>query len=364
LPVIRLQNLEDPRLRVFSSYTDGQLRDGRQMVGLARDVGLAPEALAAGVFVAESRNVIERAMAAGCVPFALLVEECWEAAAAPLLQRLAQGCEGEAASSGAVVVAGAPVASNGGGAKSASVVEAEAGPAPGAEASGGAAPGVGAIGGNVGPGAGARALSAPRTSSPFGDLPMFVATRAQVEELTGFQRTRGPLAAFLRPALLPLEDLLARARRVAVLEGVTNYTNIGAIFRSAAALGVDAVLLDPTCHDPLYRRAARVSMGTVFQVPWGRISALGQEGGGLAQLAAAGFQTVALALADGAIPISDERLNGVERLALVLGNEEHGLAPATIAACDHTAIIPMAHGVDSLNVAAASAVAFWETRAC
>ena len=300
MTVIRLQNLEDPRLRVFSSYTDGELRDGRQMVGLARDVGLVPQALASGLFVAESKNVIERAMAAGCAPFALLVEECWEAAAAPLLQRLGMGSEAKAARED--------------------------------------------------------------TGRLFADVPVFVATRAQVEGLTGFQRTRGPLAAFLRPAPTPLEQLLAGARRVAVLEGITNYTNIGAIFRSAAALGMDAVLLDPACHDPLYRRASRVSMGTVFQVPWGRIPALAQDGGGLAQLAAAGFKTAALALADGAIPISDERLKGAERLALVLGNEEHGLSPATIAACQYTAIIPMAHGVDSLNVAAASAVAFWETR--
>ena len=332
MTVIRLQNLEDPRLRVFSSYTDGELRDGRQMVGLARDAGLVPQALASGLFVAESKNVIERAMAAGCAPFALLVEECWEAAAAPLLQRLGMGSEAKA--------------SPGAGAEEtlaldeSAAAEVETGVHPGGEAK----------------------AAREDTARPFADVPVFVATRAQVEELTGFQRTRGPLAALLRPAPVPLGQLLAGARRVAVLEGVTNYTNIGAIFRSAAALGVDAVLLDPTCHDPLYRRAARVSMGTVFQVPWGRIPALAQDGGGLAQLAAAGFKTAALALADGAIPISDERLKGAERLALVLGNEEHGLSPATIAACDCTAIIPMAYGVDSLNVAAASAVAFWETR--
>lgn len=285
MPVVRLKNLEDPRLRVFSSYTDGQLRDGRQMVGLALAVGLPPQALAEGLFVAESRNVIERAMAAGAVPFALLVEECWEAQAAPLIE----------------CIAGAPI---------------------------------------------------------------FLATRAQVKALTGFERTRGPLAAFVRPAPMPLQQLLQNAQRVAVLEGITNYTNMGAIFRSAAALGIDAVLLDPTSHDPLYRRAARVSMGTVFQVPWGRLPTLAGEGEGFDLLKQLGFKTAALALAENSLSIEDQRLKTAEKLGLVLGNEEHGLAPATIAACDYVAKIPMAHGVDSLNVAAASAVAFWETRIC
>ena len=148
-----------------------------------------------------------------------------------------------------------------------------------------------------------------------------------------------------------------------MLEDVTNYTNIGAIFRSAAALGIDAVLLTPACHDPLFRRASRVSMGTVFQVPWARIGhARDWAAEGVARLREAGFVTAALALADDALSIADTRLKADDKLALVLGTEGDGLAASTIAACDWTVRIPMHHGVDSLNVAAASAVAFWETR--
>ena len=160
-----------------------------------------------------------------------------------------------------------------------------------------------------------------------------------------------------------MPDLLEGARRVAVLEDVANYTNIGAAFRSAAALGIDAVLVTPSCHDPLYRRAARVSMGTVFQVPWTRI---GRErdwaAEGVPLLRSLGFSTAALALADNALSLHDARLRACERLALVLGTEGDGLAPSTVAACDYVVRIPMDHGVDSLNVAAASAVAFWELR--
>ncbi|MCI8468206.1 MAG: RNA methyltransferase, partial [Eggerthellaceae bacterium] len=144
---------------------------------------------------------------------------------------------------------------------------------------------------------------------------------------------------------------------------ITNYTNIGAIFRSAAALGIDAVLLTPACHDPLFRRASRVSMGTVFQVPWARIgTARAWADEGVAQLHEAGFTIAALALSDDSIPLGDPALADIDRLALVLGTEGDGLAPRTIASCDLTVRIPMEHGVDSLNVAAASAVAFWETR--
>lgn len=174
---------------------------------------------------------------------------------------------------------------------------------------------------------------------------------------------RGILAAMRRPRPARVEDLLAGAHRVAVLENVGNYTNIGAIFRSAAALGVDAVLVTPSCHDPLYRRAARVSMGTVFQVPWGSIGSAGDwTEDGLPLLERFGFRTAALALSDDSVSIDDPCLAGVDRLAMVLGTEGDGLAPSTIARCDWTVRIPMAHGVDSLNVAAASAVAFWELR--
>ena len=158
-------------------------------------------------------------------------------------------------------------------------------------------------------------------------------------------------------------DVVAGARRIAVLEDITNHTNVGAIFRSAAALGVDAVLVTPACYDPLYRRAVRVSMGTVFQVPWTRIGCVRDWAvEGVPLLRSLGFSTAALALADDALPLHDARLRACERLALVLGTEGDGLAPSTVAACDYVVRIPMDHGVDSLNVAAASAVAFWELR--
>lgn len=277
-------------LAPFASMTDGELRDPKQLVGLARacDADADPDRLADGLFIAESVNVIARALDAGCTPFAVLTDKRWERAAAPLLARIR---------------AAAPAA------------------------------------------------------------PVIVAPTEEVRAVTGYRETRGPLCCFHRPPRPDLAALLTRAHRVAVLEDVTNYTNIGAIFRSAAALGIDAVLLTPACHDPLFRRASRVSMGTVFQVPWVHLE--GERtwaAQGCALLREAGFATVALALTDTALPITDARLKSAEKLALVLGTEGDGLAADTIAACDMTARIPMAHGVDSLNVAAASAVAFWETR--
>ena len=194
-------------------------------------------------------------------------------------------------------------------------------------------------------------------------IPVFCGTHEQFRAVTTYEITRGALAAFPRPALPDVRELLASARRVAVLEDVTNYANIGAIFRSAAALGVDAVLVTPGCHDPFYRRAARVSMGTVFQVPWTRIGTqLDWARDGMPLLHEAGFTVVALALKENAMPLDDPVLKTREKLALVLGTEGEGLKDSTIAACDGTVIIPMEHGVDSLNVAAASAVAFWELR--
>ncbi len=197
------------------------------------------------------------------------------------------------------------------------------------------------------------------------DLPVYVLPHDELKKLTGFELTRGALAAFRRPPLPAVEDVLAGARRVAVLEDITNFTNVGAIFRSAAALGVDAVLVTPTCCDPLYRRCVRVSMGTVFQVPWTRIGATKEDwpGAGLDLLHRLGFKAAALALSRDSVTLDDPRLKAEEKLALVLGTEGDGLAPETIAQCDHTVLIPMQHGVDSLNVAAASAVAFWELRA-
>lgn len=196
-------------------------------------------------------------------------------------------------------------------------------------------------------------------------IPVYTASREILEGLTGYALTRGVLCAMRRPPLPSVEDVCANARRVAVLEGIVDSTNIGAIFRSAAALNIDAVLVTPTCGDPLYRRAVRVSMGTVFQVPWTRIGSEPSEWPepGLERLRKLGFQTAAMALSDDSVSIDDPRLAAEEKLAIVLGTEGDGLAERTIAECDYTVRIPMAHQVDSLNVAAASAVAFWELRA-
>lgn len=195
-----------------------------------------------------------------------------------------------------------------------------------------------------------------------GDVPVYTADSRTLEQLTGFALTRGVLAAFYRPELPTLAQVCAGARRVAVLEGLNDPTNVGAVMRSAAALGMDAVLLTPSCCDPLYRRAVRVSMGTVFQVPWTRIGQQAQDWpeGGMTLLREMGFATVAMALSEDSVEIDDPCLVREERLAVILGAEGDGLAKTTIARCDYTARIPMLHGVDSLNVAAASAVAFWQ----
>lgn len=197
------------------------------------------------------------------------------------------------------------------------------------------------------------------------DVPVYVAEKAVLEAVTGFHVHRGALAAMHRPPLRPVAEVVAGARRVAVLEDVVDHTNVGAAMRSAAALGVDAVLVTPRCADPLYRRAVRVSMGTVFQVPWTRVAPWpGEPGGpeGVGALRAAGFTVAALALTEDAVPLDTLAADPPERLALVLGTEGDGLARATLAAVDVVVRIPMARGVDSLNVAAASAVAFWATR--
>ena len=195
----------------------------------------------------------------------------------------------------------------------------------------------------------------------FPDVPVYTASRELLARLTGYTLTRGVLCAMRRPAPKSPTEVIAGAKRIAVLEGVVDATNIGAIFRSAAALGMDAVLLSPTCCDPLTRRAVRVSMGTVFQLPWATFDTW--PAGGMEILRGAGFATCAMALRDDSLALGDERLNSLPKLAIVLGAEGDGLANGTIAACDYTVRIPMAHGVDSLNVAAASAVAFWELRA-
>ena len=198
--------------------------------------------------------------------------------------------------------------------------------------------------------------------SRCGDVPLYTAPLPVLTQLTGFPLTRGVLCAMRRRPEPSLLSVCAGARRIAVLENIMNPTNVGAIFRSAAALGMDAVLLTPSCCDPLYRRAVRVSMGTVFQIPWTHI---GSRPGdwphpGLEALHQLGFRTAAMALRDDSVSIDDPQLLSEEKLAVVLGTEGEGLADKTIADCDYTVRIPMSHGVDSLNVAAASAVAFWQ----
>lgn len=190
------------------------------------------------------------------------------------------------------------------------------------------------------------------------DVPVFTAEFDLLTKLTGYQLTRGMLCAMRRRELPRVAEICQNARRVAVLEDIMNPTNLGAIFRSAAALGMEAVLLTPACSNPLYRRSARVSMGTVFQVPWTYL-----DENWLEQLKSLGYKTVAMALRDDSYSVDDPELKAQPKLAVVLGTEGEGLAQSTIDNCDFTVKIPMAHGVDSLNVAAASAVAFWELRA-
>ena len=190
-----------------------------------------------------------------------------------------------------------------------------------------------------------------------GAIPVYTAEYEVLTKLTGFALTRGMLCAMYRPGLPSVQAICQNAHRIAVLEDVVNPTNIGAIFRSAAALQMDAVLLTPACSDPLYRRAIRVSMGTVFQIPW---TYLDQDG--LDSIRKMGFKTAAMALRDDSVSIDDPALEKEEKLAIVLGTEGDGLASSTIEGCDYTVRIPMACGVDSLNVAAASAVAFWQLR--
>lgn len=192
------------------------------------------------------------------------------------------------------------------------------------------------------------------------EVPVYTADFDILTNLTGFKLTRGMLCAMRRRSLPSVEAVCRNAKRVAVLENVVNPTNVGAVFRSAAALGMDAVLLTPASSDPLYRRSVRVSMGTVFQIPWTYFPKSENSSKGIRKLKELGFCTAAMALEEDSVSIGDPCLAGKEKLAVVLGTEGDGLAPVSIAECDYTVRIPMAHGVDSLNVAAASAVAFWQ----
>lgn len=191
-----------------------------------------------------------------------------------------------------------------------------------------------------------------------GDIPVYSGDKALLTELTGYKMTQGMLCTMKRRA--EDKDILASSNRIAVLEDIMNQTNIGAIFRAAAALGFDGVLLTDGCSDPLFRRTVRVSMGTVFQIPWAHVGT--SDSGYIKRLSECGFVTAAMALRHDTVTIDDERISSSEKLAVILGTEGEGLRESTINACDYTIKIPMAHGVDSLNVAAAAAIAFWELR--
>ncbi len=212
----------------------------------------------------------------------------------------------------------------------------------------------------------AKELLARLDNEKYGNIPIYTAPYAVLTQLTGFALTRGALCAMRRPALPAVEEICRDAKRIAILEDVVNPTNVGAIFRSAAALNIDAVLLTPACSDPLYRRATRVSMGTVFQIPWTYFGGTSNKKEvpwpqqGMELLHQLGFKTAAMALTDDSVSIDHPQLLAEEKLAIILGTEGDGLAASTIADCDYTVKIPMRAGVDSLNVAAASAVAFWQ----
>lgn len=262
-----------------------------------------------GIFIAESPKVIERALDAGCVPMSFLMEKKHvETQAKDILARCDKLQSRDI--------------------KQTDKMEVENGNSN---------------------------MSAER------EIPVYTAEIEVLAKITGYQLTRGMLCAMYRPALSSVEQLCKNARRVAILENVVNPTNIGAIFRSAAALGMDAVLLTPACADPLYRRASRVSMGTVFQIPWTYFDKNASwPDGAMGVLHKLGYKMAAMALRDDSVSIDDEKMMAEEKLAIVLGTEGDGLADHTIADCDYTVKIPMTHGVDSLNVAAASAVAFWQ----
>jgi len=275
MPVIEIIDFNAPELDIFARLKENQLQHYFEP--------------APGLFIAESPNVIERALNSGCKPHSILVES----------SRINKDTE--------------------------------------------------------------------KIISRCGDIPVYTAPFEVLTKLTGFQLTRGLLCAMYRPVLPSVEEICKNARRIAVLENVMNPTNVGAIFRSAAALGMDAVLLTSGCSDPLYRRASRVSMGTVFQIPWTYFPAKKEASAQtetslenyVTKLKQLGFTTAAMALKEDSTPVDNPVFKTCDKLAVILGTEGEGLCNETIEACDYTVMIPMAHGVDSLNVAAASAVAFW-----
>ena len=302
--IIEIKNLDAPELQIYYNLNEAQLFHYFE-----------PKP---GIFIGESPKVIERALDAGCVPMSFLMEKKHvETQAKEILARCDKLQSQDI--------------------KQTDKMEAENGNS-----------------------SMAAEHDIPVCTAEC-EIPVYMAEIEVLAKITGYQLTRGMLCAMYRPTLPSVEQLCKNARRVVILENVVNPTNIGAIFRSAAALGMDAVLLTSACADPLYRRASRVSMGTVFQIPWTYFDKnVSWPDGAMDVLHKLGYKTAAMALRDDSVSIDDEKMMAEEKLAIVLGTEGDGLADHTIADCDYTVKIPMTHGVDSLNVAAASAVAFWQ----
>lgn len=302
--IIEIKNLDAPELQIYYNLNEAQLFHYFE-----------PKP---GIFIAESPKVIERALDAGCVPMSFLMEKKHVKTQAKEILARCEKLQSQDI-------------------KQTDKMEAE----------------------------NENSSMAAEHDIPVCtaecEIPVYTAEIEVLAKITGYQLTRGMLCAMYRPTLPSVEQLCKNARRVAILENVVNPTNIGAIFRSAAALGMDAVLLTSACADPLYRRASRVSMGTVFQIPWTYFDKNASwPDGAMDVLHKLGYKTAAMALRDDSVSIDDEKMMAEEKLAIVLGTEGDGLADHTIADCDYTVKIPMTHGVDSLNVAAASAVAFWQ----
>lgn len=302
--IIEIKDLDAPELQIYYNLNEAQLFHYFE-----------PKP---GIFIAESPKVIERALDAGCVPMSFLMEKKHVKTQAKEILARCEKLQSQDI-------------------KQTDKMEAENGNS-----------------------SMAAEHDIPVCTAEC-EIPVYTAEIEVLAKITGYQLTRGMLCAMYRPALSSVEQLCKNARRVAILENVVNPTNVGAIFRSAAALGMDAVLLTPACADPLYRRASRVSMGTVFQIPWTYFDKNAcWPDGAMDVLHKLGYKTAAMALRDDSVSIDDEKMMAEEKLAIVLGTEGDGLADHTIADCDYTVKIPMTHGVDSLNVAAASAVAFWQ----
>lgn len=302
--IIEIKNLDAPELQIYYNLNEAQLFHYFE-----------PKP---GIFIAESPKVIERALDAGCVPMSFLMEKKHVKTQAKEILARCEKLQSQDI-------------------KQTDKMEAENGNS-----------------------SMAAEHEIPVCAAEH-EIPVYMAEIEVLAKITGYQLTRGMLCAMYRPTLPSVEQLCKNARRVAILENVVNPTNVGAIFRSAAALGMDAVLLTPACADPLYRRASRVSMGTVFQIPWTYFDKnVSWPDGAMDVLHKLGYKTAAMALRDDSVSIDDEKMMAEEKLAIVLGTEGDGLADHTIADCDYTVKIPMTHGVDSLNVAAASAVAFWQ----